>query len=152
MRIARDGTWFHEGRPIRREALVQLFASVLKKEQGRYYLVTPVEKVGIQVDDCPFVACGAEWTGSGPELSLILTLNTGDRVTVDKAHPLTVSTLPDSEEPHPVVLVRNGLEALLSRNVFYQLVDAAESRSRDGRTCLGIYSKGEFFELGSYQG
>ena len=90
MRIARDGTWYHEGRPIRRDALVTLFSSVLKKEGERYFLVTPVEKVGIQVEDCPFVARTADISGSGKDLQVRLVLNTGEQVPMDSQHPLEV--------------------------------------------------------------
>lgn len=152
MRIARDGTWFHEGRPIRRAALVRLFASVLKKEGERFFLVTPVEKVGIQVEDCPFVAIGADIADPGPRQKIVFTLNTGEPVVVDEAHRLTVSQVAGSDEPHPVVHVRGGLYALLTRSVFYQLVEAGETRLQDGVSRLEIRSCGDVFELGSFSG
>jgi len=149
MRIARDGTWYHEGRPVRRDALVKLFSSVLKREDERYYLVTPVEKVGIQVDDCPYVARTVEITGNGTDQQVLFTLNTDQRVLVDEQHYLTVGYSTGSDEPHPTVHVRNGLFALLSRSVFYQLVDLAESRQEQQKIKLGIWSAGQFFELGN---
>lgn len=149
LRIARDGTWYHEGNPIRREALVKLFSSVLKKEGDRHYLVTPVEKVGIEVDDCPFVARTVDIEGAGRDRQVTLTLNTGEQVVLDEQHPLLVTQSKDSQQPHPTVLVRNGLLALLSRNVFYQLVEQAESAESGGQTLLGIHSRGTFFALGS---
>jgi len=151
MRIARDGTWFHEGRPIRRQALVKLFSSVLKKEDDRHFLVTPVEKVGIQVEDCPFVVRTADITGSGPEQVVSLTLNTDEQIIIDEQHCLTVENRTGSEQPHPVVHVRSGLYALLSRSVFYQLVEVAESRQDQQQIELGIWSAGQFFELGKFE-
>lgn len=148
LRIARDGSWIHEGRPIRRAALVRLFASVLKKEGERFFLVTPVEKVGIQVEDCPFVATGVDIADPGPGQKIVFTLNTGDQVVVNEAHPLTVSQVAGSDEPHPIVHVRDGLDALLARSVFYQLVEAGETRLQEGATRLEIRSCGDVFELG----
>ncbi|MBT8146632.1 MAG: DUF1285 domain-containing protein [Gammaproteobacteria bacterium] len=148
MRIARDGTWYHEGSPIRRDALVKLFSSVLKKEDEKYFLVTPVEKVGIQVDDCPFVVRTAEISGAGSDQRVSFVLNTGEQLPLDEQHYLSIGTDPDSDEPHPTVHVRSGLFALLSRSVFYQLVEAAESRQEHGQIKLGICSAGHFFELG----
>jgi hypothetical protein len=148
MRIARDGTWFHEGKAIRRGALVRLFSSVLKKEGDRYFLVTPVEKVGILVDDCPYVAQRLEISGSGTDQQLRLFLNTEEEVLIDGQHPLEIEQLAGSDEPHPTVHVRNGLRALLSRSVFYQLVDAAESGEGESETLLGVWSAGHFFRLG----
>ncbi len=145
IRIARDGTWFHEGQVIRRDALVRLFSSVLKKEGDNYFLVTPVEKVGIKVEDCPYVARGMEITGSGSDQEVRILLNTGEWVLVDEHHPLKIGKRDKSDEPHPTVLVRDGLFALLSRSVFYQLVDAADGESG---SLLGIWSAGHFFSLG----
>lgn len=151
MRIARDGTWFHEGKPVRRKALVRLFSSVLKKEDDRYYLVTPVEKVGIRVEDCPFVVRTVEFSGSGQDQQVVFLLNTDEQVLVDEQHYLRVEQPAGSDEPHPIVHVRNGLFALLSRSVFYQLVEAAESRQDRQHTVLGIRSAGAFFELGKVE-
>jgi hypothetical protein len=147
LRIARDGNWIHEGRPIRREALVRLLSSVLKREGDRYYLVTPAEKVGIQVEDCPFVAQLAEVHGAGPDQRIVLALNNGESVTIDHDHPLRVAVAPGSDEPHPVVPVRAGLDALLSRSVFYQLVALAQVRDDSPDGPLGIWSGGCFFPL-----
>jgi len=147
IRIARDGQWYHEGSPIQRPALMQLFASVLRREpDGSYCLVTPVEKLTIQVDDCPFVAQLLECEGSGREQILRFTLNTGERVEAGVAHPLAVDIR--DGEPHPVLPVRDGLDALLSRAVFYQLVELAEREEVDGRECLVVWSGGVKFMLG----
>jgi hypothetical protein len=149
MRIARDGSWIHEGKAIRRDALVRLFSSVLKKEGDRYFLVTPVEKIGITVDDCPYVAQRLEISGSGADQQVRVILNTGEQVLIDGQHPLEVGELAGSDQPHPTVHVRNGLNALLTRSVFYQLVDAAESGEGESEALLGIWSAGHFFKLGS---
>ena len=148
MRIARDGTWYHDGKPIRRKALVKLFSSVLKREGNRYYLVTPVEKVGIQVEDCPFKVRTVEILGSGPDQQVSFTLNTDEQVLVDDQHALRVEQLAGSDEPHPVVHVRSDLFALLSRSVYYQLVEVAETIPDRQKIKLGIWSAGHFFELG----
>jgi len=150
MRIARDGTWYHEGKAIRRLPMVQLFSSVLKKEGDRHFLVTPVEKVGIQVDDCPFIVRGAEIDGNGEQQFIRLTLNTGEQFTVDQDHRIQVEEDPRSGEPHPVVHVRNGLYGLLSRNVFYQLVEQAVIRETDQGEEFGVWSCGSFFPLGRF--
>lgn len=129
MRIARDGRWYHDGSLIRRPALVQLFASVLRREQdGTFSLVTPAERVGIEVEDCPFVATLMEVQGEGDTRTLQFTLNTGETVTADAEHAIQVGEEANAE-PHPTLHVRNGLEALISRNVFYQLVALAQVES-----------------------
>ena len=148
MQIRRDGTWVHEGRPIRRPAMVRLFASILKREGERHYLVTPVEKVGIEVEDCPFLAVEMEVSGSGLEQEIRFTTNTGDSVTLSAEHALTVDIDPASGEPHPRVHVRSGLDALIQRAVFYRLVELAVEKEVDGRMVLGVWSTGEFFTLG----
>ncbi len=149
MVIARDGTWVHEGQPIRRPAMVKLFASVLKLEDdGDYYLVTPVEKVRIQVQDCPFVALEmeVEGEGEGRQQNLTFTTNAGEVVTAGAEHPIRIGVNPETAEPHPVVHVRSGLNALINRAVFYRLVDLMEPRkTQSGQLLTGIYSDGEFF-------
>lgn len=124
--IRRDGTWWHEGAPIRREGLVQLFASILKREGERYYLVTPVEKVGIVVEDAPLLVTDLDGT--------TLITATGDRVPLGPDHPLRVED-PDGT-PAPYVLVRGGMEARIDRKTFYRLVDMADED--DGRLILRV--------------
>ncbi len=144
MRIARDGTWYHEGRPIRRQAMTALFASILLlDEEGGYYLVTPLEKVRIRVDDCPFVVNQMEVSGSGREQSIQFATNVGEVVTLDEEHGLDIEHDPESLEPHPVVHIRSGLMALLSRAVFYRLIALAEERD-EGRV-LSLWSAGKQF-------
>lgn len=149
MRIASDGTWHYQGSPITRPAMVRLFSSILRLDEDRcFYLVTPVEKVRIQVDDCPFAAVLVDRTGSGTDAELVFTLNTGERVTADSDHRLKFEQTATGD-PHPVLHVRNGLYALLTRNVYYQLVDLATDEPGAGRDdqITGVYSKGEFFPL-----
>jgi uncharacterized protein len=146
--IRADGKWFHDGRPIRRPALIKLFANVLKKEGDEHFLVTPVEKLRIRVDDCAFIAVLLDIQGQGEAAKLEFTLNTGDKLFADAGHPITVGVDPHTGEPHPVLDVRNGLQALIGRNVFYQLVENAQTRELDGETLTGVWSQGKFFELG----
>ncbi len=143
IRIARDGTWYHEGGPIRREGLVRLFASILKKEGDRYFLVTPVEKVGITVEDAPFVAVDVEAEGDGAAQELIFETNVGDRVVAGPETPIRVERDSETGEPAPYVMVRAGLEALIDRKSFYRLVE---------RGCVeddwfGLWSGGAFFPV-----
>ena len=149
MVVARDGTWIHEGKPIRRAALVELFASVLKiADDGEYYLVTPVEKVRIQVEDCPFVALDMDVQGEGSQQRLIFTTNIGEKVVASEEHLLTIQVDPDSGEPHPSIHVRSGLNALINRAVFYRLVDlAVPGEAESGLSAMGIWSDGQFFAL-----
>jgi hypothetical protein len=150
IRIARDGRWYHQGSLIQRPQLVKLFASILRREQdGTYSLVTPVERLGIQVDACPFVATGFEHGGEGRHMSLDFMLNTEEKVMADQAHRLDVHLR--EQQPYPLLHVRAGLYALLSRNAYYALVDlATEEIERQGKKVLCIWSRGERFELGSF--
>ncbi|MFC3630639.1 DUF1285 domain-containing protein [Paracoccus angustae] len=137
MEIRADGTWFYQGTPIGRPAMVRLFSTILKREGDRFFLVTPVEKVGIRVVDAPFLAVDAE---IGPD-AVTFTTNVGDRVTAGPDNPITLRGTVD--EPRPYVHVRAGLEALIDRKTFYRLADAATLEG--GRS--GIRSGGAFFPL-----
>ncbi|MEO0388141.1 MAG: DUF1285 domain-containing protein, partial [Pseudomonadota bacterium] len=119
MRIAADGTWFYLGTPIGRPALVKLFSSILKREGDDYFLVTPVEKVGIKVDDAPFVAVDFDREGG----RLVFNTQVGDRVPAGPDHPIRVTRDSATEEPRPYILVRRNLEALIDRKSFYRLVE-----------------------------
>ncbi len=141
--IRRDGLWFYLGTPIGREPLVRLFASILKLEDGRYYLVTPVEKVGIRVQDVPFIAVDAEAGGEGESQVLTFTTNVGDEVMAGSENPIRVERDPVTGEPSPYVHVRRGLEARIDRKTFYRLVDLGVHR--DG--WFGIWSGGQFFPI-----
>lgn len=125
IRITADGTWLHEGEPIRREPLVALFASILRRESdGEYYLVTPVEKWRLRVDDAPLMAVELRDPGEGAQQRLGLRLNTGVWVAVDAEHPLQLRQSPDAGE-QPYLQLWHGLEAKLSRPVYYQLAEQA---------------------------
>lgn len=142
LRIGQDGTWVHEGRAIRREALVRLFATILRREpDGRFVLVTPVEKLSIEVEDAPFLAVemGVARDETGQRLSF--RTNVGDLVEAGAAHPLRFVS--DADGFRPYLLVRGGLEARLTRSLAFDLANLAEERG--GR--LGIASGGAFFAL-----
>ena len=146
MRIARDGVWFYMGSPIGRVAMVQMFASVLRRDpDDKYYLVTPVEKIGIKVDDAPFVAIEMKVENKGREQVLSFRTNVDDWVTVDAAHPMRVTLKPETQEPSPYVLVRGRLEALINRAVFYDLVELCVDEPADGVNMFGVWSSNVFF-------
>jgi len=147
MRIARDGTWFYLGTPIGRPGLVRLFSSILKKEGDAYFLVTPVEKVGITVDDAPFVAVDFEVEGEGEAQRLTFTTHVGDTVTAGPDHPIRVARDPETGEPSPYVLVRADLEALIDRKSFYRLVEIGDIAPQDGVDWFGLWSDGRFFPV-----
>lgn len=147
MRIARDGTWFYQGTPIGRPGLVKLFSNILKLEDGKYFLVTPVEKVGIIVDDAPFVAVDFEVTGEGREQSVTFTTQVGDKVTAGPETPVRVVRDAKSGEPSPYVMVRAGLEALIDRKSFYRLVEICGHAPHDGEDWFGLWSQGKFFPV-----
>ncbi|MGB0920798.1 MAG: DUF1285 domain-containing protein [Alphaproteobacteria bacterium] len=146
MRIARDGTWFHEGTPIGRKPLVRLFSTVLRKdEDGKTYLVTPVEKIGIEVEDAPFLAVEVFAEGAGRDMALSFRTNVDDVAVADKDHPLRVAIDPETKEPAPYVLVRGRLEAKIIRSVFYELVELADEYEVEGEKLFGLWSHGAFF-------
>ncbi len=147
MRIARDGTWFYEGTPIGRPAMVRLFSTILKREGDRFFLVTPVEKVGITVEDAPFVAVDFRADGAGEGQTLTFTTNVGDEVTAGPYNPLRVIRDAESGEPSPYVMVRAGLEALIDRKSFYRLVELGTEAEHEGRDWFGLWSGGEFFPV-----
>lgn len=149
MRIARDGTWFYHGSPIGRKRLVKLFASVLRREEdGHFYLVTPAEKGRIAVEDAPFVAVAMDVTGDGRDQRLIFRTNIDEEVVADAAHPIRVNHNQLTGEPTPYVLVRDGLEALIGRAVYYDLVERGVEKQVDGDALYGVWSCGVFFPLG----
>lgn len=149
MRIARNGTWYYQGSPIPRPAMVRLFSSILRRESdGSYVLVTPVEKCVIRVDDAPFTAVEMTASGEGDEQLIAFRTNVDDVIPLDAEHPLRVVVNPETGEPSPYLLVRDQLEALIVRPVFYQLVEMAEEREEGGRVLLGVRSAGQFFSLG----
>ncbi len=143
IRIAKDGTWSYLGSPINRFELVKLFSSILKKEDGKYYLVTPVEKVGITVEDAPFVAVDFDIDGSGEGQVLTFTTHVEDVAVAGPDHPIRIVIDPETEEPAPYILVRANLEARIDRKSFYRLVDIAEHNG----DWFGVWSSGQFFPL-----
>ena len=146
MRIAGDGTWFYTGTPIGRPALVRLFSTILKREDGKHFLVTPVEKVGIRVDDAPFLAVEMRKdSGDGGRLLRFRT-NVDDWVTCDAAHRLRFEAAADGGLK-PYLHVRADLWAKVTRAIYYDLVDIGEERVVDGRAMFGIVSGGEFFAM-----
>jgi hypothetical protein len=150
IRIARDGTWHYMGSPIGRMPLVKLFASVLERdESGDFWLITPAEMCRIRVDDAPFVAVDMTVEGSGRDRRVGFRTNLDENVIAGRDHPIRVDIDPDTSEPAPYVLVRDGLEALISRSVFYDLVEIAEETEIDGAAALGIWSDGQFFAIGT---
>jgi uncharacterized protein len=150
LRIARDGTWFYHGSPIGRKPMVKLFATVLRREaDGDYWLVTPVERCRIRVDDAPFTAVEMTATGRGPTQVLTFRTNVDDNVIAGPSNPIRVVTDSMSGEPSPYVQVRGNLEALIVRAVFYDLVDLAVEHEQDGKRVTGVWSGGEFFVIGT---
>lgn len=148
IRIASDGTWYHEGHAIQRESMVRLFASVLRKQGDEYFLLTPAEKLTIRVDDAPFVATMLEIHSHNDKQALVFTTNLGDKIISDDQHPIRVEFDALTSEPRPYVHFRNGLDALISRSAFLDMANQAESYERDGRKFLSISSMGTPFELG----
>lgn len=145
MRIARDGIWYHEGDPIRRPAMVRLFSAVLRREpDGRHVLVTPVEKLDIEVESTAFRAVEMRSEGEGQERQIGFRLDSGDAVVLDRDHPLSIVDTDHGLSPR--VLVRHGLEAELTRSVYYELAELALA---EGAAPPGVWSSGVFFPLDS---
>jgi hypothetical protein len=148
--ISRDGTWWYRGSPIGRMPLVKLFASVLRRDEaGTYWLVTPVERGRITVEDAPFTAVELTVTGEGQEQILVFRTNLDDNVSADENHPLRVDDDKVTRAPNPYIFVRDGLEARLTRPVFYQLVDLGREERVGDSVQFGVWSKGKFFPLGN---
>jgi len=143
MRIARDGTWFYLGTPIGRKELVRLFSTILRKDDDKYFLITPVEKVGITVDDAPFVAVDFAVSGNDNVQILTFETNVGDFSVAGGENPIRVERDPETGEPSPYVHVRAGLEALIDRKSFYRLVDIGAHHD----DWFGVWSAGEFFPI-----
>lgn len=143
MRIARDGTWYHQGSPIGRPAMVRLFSTVLRREpDGSHVLVTPIEKLSIEVEATAFRATQMTMDGSHAERRIGLTLDSGDALIVGPEHPLTIADTPDG--PSPRVAVRFGLEAELARPLYYELAEIALA---EGNEPPGVWSDGAFFPM-----
>lgn len=146
MRIARDGTWFYMGTPIGRERLVRLFSTILRHdEDGKYYLLTPVEKVGITVDDAPFLAVAMTVEGEGRAQTLTFSTSVGDSAAAGREHPIRFEVNRETGEPAPYVHIRARLEALINRAIFYDLVALGTEEEHEGRRWFGVWSGGVFF-------
>ncbi len=149
LRIARDGTWYHTGTPITRASLVRLFSTILRLEaDGHHYLVSPMEKWRVRVEDAPFTAVLLEVSGSGSRQVLEFTTNVGDRVRAGDGHILAVEYRDPGGQPAPYLHVRAGLRALIVRTVFLELAALAEAGAVDGEPVHGVWSAGRFFALG----
>lgn len=146
MRIASDGTWFYMGTPIGRPALVRLFSTILKRESGKYFLVTPVEKVGIRVDDAPFLAVEMQTETSAGKRRLRFRTNVDDWVDCDSAHRLRFETSRDGGLT-PYLHVRADLWAKVTRALYYDLVEMGEERMIDDHPMFGVESAGAFFAM-----
>ncbi|MFM2148746.1 MAG: hypothetical protein RLZZ187_1052 [Pseudomonadota bacterium] len=156
IRIGRDGTWYYRGSPIGRKELVCLFASVLKREaDGSFVLETPVERGRIEVEDAPFVAVEMFWRDCADPFApqpvsrqcLTFRTNLDEMVTADSQHPIRVMVDPKTREPRPYITVRPGLEARISRAVFYELAALAQPETVEGRQVMGVWSEGVFFPI-----
>lgn len=152
IRIGRDGTWYYQNSPINRIKLVKLFAAVLRRaDDGAYHLTTPAEDGRIAVDDAPFVAVDLDAAGAGKAARLTFRTNLDEHVTAGPDHPIRVETDPESGEPSPYVMVRNGLEALINRAVFYDLVALGVEERVGGANLFGVWSADSFFPLGDIE-
>jgi hypothetical protein len=147
MRIAADGTWFYLKTPIGRHALVKLFASVLWREDDKYFLKTPVEKIGITVDDAPFTAVEMKTEGAGETRVLNFRTNVDDWVACGAGHALRFEPEPETGGLKPYLHVRRELWALVTRALFYDLVELGEEREVDGKRMFGVVSGGEFYAM-----
>lgn len=152
IRIARDGTWYHEGTPIRRKALARLFSTVLQRDDaGRYWLATPFERGLIQVDDAPFTAVEMEVDGRGHYATIRFRTNFDEWIVAGADHPISVEQDPETGEPSPYIMVRDGLPALILRPVFYALAESGEEVEEAGRRMLRVWSGGVAFDLGTVE-
>lgn len=149
IRVARDGNWYFKGDRIHREALTRLFSSIMRREEdGEYYLVTPVEKWRIVVEDTPLLAHTLTATGEGRGQMLQVMTSAGETLTLGPEHPLTVNNYPGVDEPRPLVAVRHGLEARLVTSAFYDLARYVVENPTGTTNSFGVWSGGVFFEIG----
>jgi len=147
MRISRDGRWFYQGGEIKRAAMVKMFSRILWMEGGQYFLKTPVEKVGIDVEDVPFQVISVQRLEQDPPV-LVFETATGERVEADAEHPLRVEINPATGEPSPYLMIRWGMEGRIQRNVYYQLAEWVEVDNTAGVEYWTIDSHGQCFVLG----
>ena len=147
IRISKDGSWFYQGSKINRMSLVKLFSSILKKEGDKYFLVTPVEKIGIKVDVAPFVANSLDFLGQGRAQKLSFTTNVGDIFPLNYQHPIRIEYNLNTDEPIPYVTVRRNLEALIDRKSFYRFIDLGRTESYKNELWFGVWSNNCFFPI-----
>lgn len=147
IRIRKDGVWFHEGAPIGREALVRLFSTVLRLDPDGYHLVTPAEKLRIQVEDAPFIAVRVDRVEGREGEALKFLTNVGDVVEAGPDNAIRVETDPVTGQPRPYLHVRRGLEALIARPVFYELAELAQPRDTAQGAVFGVSSNGAWFPI-----
>lgn len=146
--VNRQGEWLYEGKPIAREAIVRLFSTILRREEdGHYYLVTPVEKWRIQVEDTPLLAHSLVVEGEGNQRTLSVTTSVGEVLQIDEDHPLSVGTYPETGEPRPVILMPHGLEARLVTSAYYDLADLIATDEADPEAPFGVWSHGNFYQI-----
>ncbi len=149
MRIDSQGRWHYQGSPINRIELVKLFSTVLKRDDdGDYWLITPVEMCKIEVEDAPFLAVEIIHEGEDQDQNVRFRTNLDQIIPLDDNHPLRIEINENSSEPGPYLALGNGLEAKLTRSVFYELVDLANSEDIGGEHIYGIWSNGDFFAIG----
>lgn len=147
IRIARDGTWIYQGKPLGRESIARLFSTILRREaDGHYYLVTPVEKWRIQVEDTPLLAHTLQVEGQGRQQTLTVTTNLGETLTIGEQHPLTVGTYTETGAPRPVIGVFHGVEARLVTAAYYELAEHVTEHPENPDE-LGVWSQGSFFPV-----
>ena len=151
MKIMRNGKWFYMGTEIKRPAMVKLFSGILRLDSDNcYYLVTPVEKVRISVEDAPFIATSLISENKDNINHLYFITNVNEKILLTKNNPLEIKINNITEEPSPYIFVRKNLKALISRSVFYELIELATKKSIDGKDCLVLASAGEVFKLYEY--
>ena len=151
MKIMRNGKWFYMGTEIKRPAMVKLFSGILRLDSDNfYYLVTPVEKVRISVEDAPFIATSLISENKDNINHLYFITNVNEKILLTKNNPLEIKIDNITEEPSPYIFVRKNLKALISRSVFYELIELASKKNIDGKDCLVIDSAGEVFKLYEY--
>lgn len=151
MKIMRNGKWFYMGTEIKRPAMVKLFSGILRLDSDNcYYLVTPVEKVRISVEDAPFIATSLISENKDNIKHLYFITNVNEKILLTKNNPLEIKINNITEEPSPYIFVRKNLKALISRSVFYELIELATKKNIDGKDCLVLASAGEVFKLYEY--
>ncbi|MDA9651095.1 DUF1285 domain-containing protein [Pelagibacteraceae bacterium] len=151
MKIMRNGKWFYMGTEIKRPAMVKLFSGILRLDSDNcYYLVTPVEKVRISVEDAPFIATSLISENKDNINHLYFITNVNEKILLTKNNPLEIKINNITEEPSPYIFVRKNLKALISRSVFYELIELATKKNIDGKDCLVLASAGEVFKLYEY--